>query len=87
MAMAIHSAKIASECVISFLDNKQTREEMENKYTFQWNHYFKSRLQTGKQLSKLLLNQFMNRILMKLLLTFPIWLTLIIRKTHGKPIS
>ena len=87
MAMAIHSAKIASECVISFLDNKLTREEMEKNYALQWNHYFKNRLQTGKQLSKLLLNQSMNRILMKLLLTFPMLLTLIIRKTHGKPIS
>ncbi|HQX03635.1 MAG TPA: FAD-dependent oxidoreductase, partial [Flavobacterium sp.] len=87
MAMAIHSAKIASECVISFLDNKLTREEMEKNYALQWNYYFKNRLQTGKQLSKLLLNQSMNRILMKLLLTFPMLLTLIIRKTHGKPIS
>ena len=87
MAMAIHSAKIASECVISFLDNKLTREEMEKNYALQWNYYFKNRLQTGKQLSKLLLNQSMNRILMKILLTFPVLLTLIIRKTHGKPIS
>ena len=59
----------------------------EKNYALQWNHYFKNRLQTGKQLSKLLLNQSMSRILMKLLLTFPKLLPLIIRKTHGKPIS
>lgn len=87
MAMAIHSAKIASECVVSFLEGKQTREEMEENYIFQWKFHFQKRLQTGKQLSKLLLNQFLSRILMKLLLTFPKLLPLIIRRTHGKPIS
>ena len=87
MAMAIHSAKIAAECVVSFLEGKQTREEMEGNYIFQWKFHFQKRLQTGKQLSKLLLNQFLSRILMKLLLTFPKLLPLIIRRTHGKPIS
>jgi len=86
MAMAVHSAKIASECVISFLEGNQTREEMEKNYALQWNHYFRQRLQMGKQLSKLLLNQSMSQILMKLLLTFPKLVPLIIRKTHGKPI-
>jgi flavin-dependent dehydrogenase len=87
MAMAIHSAKIASECVISFLDDFQSREEMEKNYTKQWNDHFQKRMQTGKQLSKLLLNQSMSRILMKVLLKFPNLLPLIIRKTHGKPFS
>lgn len=86
MAMAVHSAKIASECVVSFLEGKQTRDEMEQNYAKQWNQTFQKRLQTGKQLSKLLLNQSMSQILMKLLLTFPKLLPLIIRKTHGKPI-
>ena len=87
MAMAIHSAKIASECVISYLENVQSREEMEKNYTKQWNDHFQKRMQTGKQLSKLLLNQSMSRILMKVLLKFPNLLPLIIRKTHGKPFS
>lgn len=86
MAMAVHSAKIASESVISFLENNQTREEMENNYVLQWNHHFRQRMQTGKQLSKLLLNRSMSQFLMKLLLTFPKLVPLIIRKTHGKPI-
>lgn len=87
MAMAIHSAKIASECVISYIENVQSREEMEKNYTKQWNDHFQKRMQTGKQLSKLLLNQSMSQILMKVLLKFPNLLPLIIRKTHGKPFS
>lgn len=87
MAMAIHSAKIASESIISYLEGNLTRQEMEKSYASQWKHHFQKRLQTGKQLSKLLLNSFVSRILMKLLLTFPKLLPLIISKTHGKPIS
>lgn len=87
MAMAIHGAKIASECVISYLDNVQSREEMEKNYTKQWNHHFQKRMRNGKQLSKLLLNQSMSQILMKVLLKFPTLLPLIIQKTHGKPFS
>lgn len=87
MAMAIHSAKIASESVISFLEGKQNRKTMEQNYTQQWNYHFQKRIQTGKQLSKLLLNASMSGVLMKFLLTFPKLLPLIIRKTHGKPIS
>ncbi|WP_396175079.1 NAD(P)/FAD-dependent oxidoreductase [Flavobacterium sp.] len=87
MAMAIHSAKIASECVVSFLEGKQTRDEMEKSYASQWKYHFQKRLQAGKQLSKLLLNASLSAILMKLLLTFPKLLPLIIQRTHGKPIS
>lgn len=87
MAMAIHSAKIASECVISYLEGNLTRQEMEKSYALQWKYLFHKRLQTGKQLSKLLLNPFVSRILMKFLLTFPKLVPLIIKKTHGKPIS
>jgi menaquinone-9 beta-reductase len=87
MAMAIHSAKIASECAISFLEGNLARQEMEKSYASQWKYHFQKRLQTGKQLSKLLLNASLSAILMKLLLTFPKLLPLIIQRTHGKPIS
>jgi menaquinone-9 beta-reductase len=87
MAMAIHSAKIASESVDLFLKEQLSRSQMEKNYTKQWNHHFQKRMKTGKQLSKLLLNQSMSKIIMNLLLTFPSLLPLIIRRTHGKPIS
>lgn len=87
MAMAIHSAKIASECVISYLEGNLTRQEMEKSYASKWKYHFQKRMQAGKQLSKLLLNASLSGILMKLLLTFPKLLPLIIQRTHGKPIS
>ena len=56
MAMAIHSAKIASELVEKYLKNKiKSRLELEKKYTKKWNYNFKNRLKMGRILAKLLL--------------------------------
>jgi flavin-dependent dehydrogenase len=87
MAMAIHSAKIASECTIDFLNGKINRKELEINYTNQWNFNFKSRIQMGKMLSKLLLSPFLSNMMMKWLIIFPKSLPFLIQKTHGKPIQ
>ena len=87
MAMAIHSAKIASDAVLLFFDGKVNRTQLENKYKSTWNKNFKSRLFFGKKLSKLLLNKKLSEIVMKSLLVFPKLLPFIIKKTHGKPIN
>jgi menaquinone-9 beta-reductase len=85
MAMAIHSAKIASENVIDYLDNKTSREQLESNYTKQWNNNFKKRLKTGRQIGKLVQQEKLAQLMMKLLLIFPSLLPSIIKKTHGKP--
>ena len=87
MAMAIHSAKIASELCLDFLQNTINRGAFENEYKRRWNHAFKSRLRMGKWLSKILLNKRLSRILFQILLQFPAGLDLIIRKTHGKKLG
>lgn len=86
MAMAIHSAKIASNLVDDFLQNKISRALMESNYISIWNKTFKKRLQFGKFLSKLLLNSYLSKITMNLLVVFPFLLPIIIKKTHGKPL-
>jgi flavin-dependent dehydrogenase len=87
MAMAIHSAKIVSELIIEYLDNKiSSRKELEAKYTREWNTNFKSRLATGRFLSKILRMENLAGFLMQLLAIFPFLLPKIIKKTHGKPI-
>ena len=87
MAMAIHSAKIASELILSFFEKKiNSRKELEEKYTREWNSYFKSRLETGRFLSKILQKEQTTTFLMQLITIFPFLMPLIIKKTHGKPI-
>ena len=87
MAMAIHSAKIVSELILEFFNNKiGSRKELEEIYTRQWNTNFKSRLATGRFLSKILRKEILAAFFMQLLAIFPSLLPLIIKKTHGKPI-
>ena len=86
MAMAIHSAKISSELVSSFLQHKISRTDLESKYQAIWQKTFQKRINFGKFLSKLLLNSYLSKITMYLLITFPFLLPIIIKKTHGKPL-
>lgn len=85
MAMAIHSAKIASELIVDFLENKITsRKILEEKYTKEWNKNFKRRLALGRYLSKILQNESLSSACLKILAIFPFLLPKIIAKTHGK---
>lgn len=85
MAMAIHSAKIASEAIINFYQKKNhTRNEVEMAYSREWNANFKSRLATGRFLQKILLNESLSRFSQSLLNKVPKIMPHIIRKTHGK---
>lgn len=87
MAMAIHSAKIASDLVEKYLSNKiKSRLELEKKYTKKWNFNFKSRLKMGRFLAKLLLQPKLSNVLLRILIIFPFVLKFIIKKTHGKTI-
>ena len=87
MAMAIHSAKIVSELTANFLNNKLSRKALEEKYTKEWNYNFKTRLRTGRLLASLMQKPKLSEALLRILITFPFLLSIIINKTHGKPIT
>ncbi|AWA30620.1 FAD-dependent oxidoreductase [Flavobacterium magnum] len=88
MAMAIHSAKIASECILEFCRNPQfSRADMEMAYTQAWKKNFSKRLKTGKALAKVLQNGYLSAVLMQCAFWFPMVLPFIIRKTHGKVLT
>ena len=87
MAMAIHSAKIASELVINFVESEITsRAILEEQYSLFWKFNFEKRIKMGRFLAKLLQQPLKASILMRILVQFPFLLPIIIRKTHGKPI-
>ena len=86
MAMAIHSAKLASENILNFLNGKINRKQMEDNYKKQWNYNFKKRLQMGRMLSFLLQKKHLANIVLQTITIFPFLLPIIIKKTHGKPI-
>ena len=86
MAMAIHSAKIASELVLDFHSGAITREQLEKKYRKKWKQNFGKRLCIGRLLARILIHKRISNIILKLIVKFPKLLPVIIKQTHGKPI-
>lgn len=88
MAMAIHSAKIVSQLVDKFYKGEiKSRTELEKKYIQEWDSNFKKRLRMGRFLAFLLQKTKTAVILTKILIKFPSVMQIIIKSTHGKPIS
>ena len=88
MAMAIHSAKIASELIIKYNSKTiGTRAELEKEYQKKWNLTFKKRLQAGRFLSLILENKKNANLVLKMVTTFKFILPYIIKQTHGKPLT
>jgi flavin-dependent dehydrogenase len=85
MAMAIHSAKIASEEVLQCFAGG--RNKLESNYTKIWKNEFGKRIQAGKLLSALFRKDRLSAAVMKGLLMFPALLPVIIRQTHGRPLK
>ncbi|WP_349314335.1 NAD(P)/FAD-dependent oxidoreductase [Chitinophaga sp. MM2321] len=88
MAMAVHSAKIASEGVLRFFHgNGYTRQQLEADYIREWNRLFKGRMQTGRRLTELFLKDRLSMLLIRGLASVPALLPFIIKQTHGRPIN
>ena len=84
MAMAIHSAKIASECLLEFLAYPKSRALLEQNYTQQWKTAFRTRMRNGAIIQRGLQNDTITSIGVKILQQSPRLLTKIITSTHGK---
>lgn len=87
MAMAIHSAKIASELMIEFKNGAINRAEMETNYEKLWGQNFNGRLKMGSMLSTLFRNQKTTNFFISGITKAPFLLNQIIKKTHGDQIS
>ncbi len=88
MAMAIHSAKIASELIDDYLVKTiATRSELEEKYKQTWNQHFRKRITAGRWLGKLLQQPELTKLLLRLVISLPFVLSTIIKSTHGKAIK
>jgi menaquinone-9 beta-reductase len=86
MAMAIHSAKILAESIISFAKKNKdiNRESLERNYEKRWEHQFALRLKSGRLIQKLFGNNQISNFSVYALSKFPSLTRLLIKKTHGK---
>ena len=88
MAMAIHSAKIASESIHDYFRiGSKDRQQLEKDYEGQWRQIFSRRLWMGRQLQSTLLNEKVSNMAMGLLAKSPNMVNILIKNTHGKLIE
>jgi len=88
MAMAIHSAKIASEAIHAYFKNgMQNRSRLERDYETEWKHMFAKRLWMGRQLQGVLLNPRLSNLAMGILTNSPYIVNKLIKNTHGQIIQ
>jgi len=88
MAMAIHSAKIASEMILDYHSGKiGSRNLLEKSYAKQWKKIFGKRLLMGRFLAKILTNKTITNGFVAIVARLPLVLSQIIKQTHGKPIG
>ena len=85
MSIAMHTGKIAAELSAAFLKGKISREQMERKYTKQWEHHFASRLRTGRILQKFFGKQWLSNLFVQTFRSVPLLAKPLIKMTHGKP--
>lgn len=87
MAMAVHSAKIASELIDKyFRDKTYDRTTLESDYTHIWNTTFRARIRMGRRLQSALLNHRLSDMSMGTVAKSPWLLKRLIQKTHGNPV-
>lgn len=87
MAIAIHSAKLASEELLKHFKSRNTREEMELNYRQRWEKEFSGRFSTAGWLQEILLREKLAGFSQAVVSKIPFFLPKIIRKTHGSPIA
>ena len=87
MAMAMHSAKMASDAIVNFFDDAyHTREQMERRYSRTWKNHFAKRLWWGRRLQNMVMNATLMDTGLKVLPDSKAFWNTVIMQTHGSPI-
>jgi menaquinone-9 beta-reductase len=84
MAMAIHSAKVVSELVIAFNNDKITREQLEKQYAEKWSSLFVNRLWAGRQIQNLFGSEWASNFAVNLARYSKPVANFLVGKTHGE---
>ncbi len=88
MAMAIHSAKIASELILVHLQKKSLDlKKLHQEYQAEWHRNFADRLRAGRLIQSLLMKPVLAERLVGMAVRSPWMLQQLIRRTHGQPID
>jgi menaquinone-9 beta-reductase len=84
MSMAMHSAKLASINIASFLQNRITRKQLEANYTKEWKANFGTRVKTGKFIQYLFGRKMSTNFFVAFMQKSKFLTKQIMKLTHGK---
>jgi menaquinone-9 beta-reductase len=84
MAIAIHTAKIASGCVWDFCQEKSDRSTLEMTYRNNWKKMFARRLAMGRGVQKLFGSRLVSDLSIRLMMHSRFLSTIIMKNTHGE---
>jgi menaquinone-9 beta-reductase len=87
MAMAIGSAQMLATLALEYLSGQISRNLLETTYQQQWNHAFRNRLFWGRQIQQIMGKTLGAEIAVGGMRALPGLLPLIIKQTHGVPLT
>jgi menaquinone-9 beta-reductase len=85
MSMALHGSKIAAAAITAFLQNKTSRQEMEDSYCREWKKLFAKRVRSGRFIQRLFGHPLLTNVFIAVMKPFPKITAYLIRQTHGEP--
>ncbi|MDB5207012.1 MAG: NAD(P)/FAD-dependent oxidoreductase [Flavisolibacter sp.] len=85
MSIALHTSKIAASLTDAFLQQRITRNELENQYTLQWEKHFAARLKTGRIIQTFFGSTSLSNFFVSSFKAFPFLAKPVIKQTHGQP--
>jgi flavin-dependent dehydrogenase len=84
MSMAIHSAKILSECILKhYKGGNFIRENIEKEYSRSWDDIFSKRLYIGRKIQQLFGHELMTEVVIRSLKIIPPATKWLVKQTHG----
>ena len=84
MSMAMNASKISFGYILEFLNEKISRNELENRYQKEWKINFNTRLKAGRIIQHFFGNENLTTIFIKSLKPFPWLIHRLISLTHGE---
>lgn len=85
MSMALHASKLAAEQVTLFLQDRISRQEMEQRYTNLWQQQFAKRLTMGRMIQRFFGHSWLTNSFVAISKSSPRLVNFMVKRTHGAP--
>jgi flavin-dependent dehydrogenase len=85
MSMGLHASKLVSKEILSFLEERISRKDLELNYTVEWQRHFGKRLRAGRIIQSMFSHAWLTNFTLGATRVFPSIADRLIGLTHGRP--